>query len=155
MSREFSIRVSRELADWVRQQGPAGDVIGRLESAAYCGRLRAGVPDPGPGPERLTARIPEDALPEIRRLTHSRDNLAGLRKLILAGYQALTLPSVSGTPRIHGSKTSSVVLGGAGDIATMPFLFRIVRMRFYGLTRAFRLRRCSRWILRACLWRQD
>lgn len=91
MSREFSLRVSEDLAAWVRQQGPPSRVLGAVASAAHRGRLHAAVPDPGPGPGRLTVRIPEQALPRIRELTRSRDSLVALRKLVLAGYEAKML----------------------------------------------------------------
>jgi hypothetical protein len=92
MSREFSVRVSEDLAAWVRRQGPPSRVLGAVASAAHRGHLRADVPDPGPGSERLTVRVPERALPRIRELTRSRDSLVGLRKLLLAGYQGKALP---------------------------------------------------------------
>ncbi len=90
MSREFSIRISRDLAAWVKRQGASpARVIAGLLSAALSGRLDlAGVRDPGPDSERLTVRIPERALPMIREAAHSRDNLVALRKLIQAGASA-------------------------------------------------------------------
>jgi hypothetical protein len=94
-SREFSVRVSEELAHWVRQCGPAKEVIGRIATAARRGLIDADGRDPGPGPERLTVRVPNHALPVIRKLTHSRDNLVALRKLILVGYQARALPAMN------------------------------------------------------------
>ncbi len=99
MSREFSVRVSEPLARWVRRCGSATEVIGKIASAAHRGLVDVDVPDPGPGPERLTVRIPKLALPRIRELTYSRKNLVGLRKLILAGYQENALPVPQPVPR--------------------------------------------------------
>jgi hypothetical protein len=87
MSREFSVRVAEELARWVRQRGSATRVVSALASAAERGHFSVRVRDPGPGPKRLTVRLPGRALPLIRRLTRSRSSLVALRKLVQAGYQ--------------------------------------------------------------------
>jgi hypothetical protein len=110
MSREFSVRVAPELASWVCRQGPPSRVIGRVATAAHRRMLYVNVPDPGPGPDRLTVRVPERALPVIRELTHSRDSLVALRKLILAGYQARALPSAPGVSVESLPKASGAIL---------------------------------------------
>ncbi len=103
MSREFSIRVSQDLGHWCRDRGPASRLIGAIAGAAHQGLIRVDVKDPGPGPERLTVRIPERALPMLRKLTHSRNNLVALRKIIAGGYQARALPpAVIEVPVIPG-----------------------------------------------------
>lgn len=113
MSREFSIRIAPELAGWVCRHGSPGRVIGAVATAAHRGLLRVNVPDPGPGPERVTVRVPERALPLIRELTHSRDSLVALRKLILAGYQARALPS-AGVSMKTLPEVSSAILAPRG-----------------------------------------
>jgi hypothetical protein len=82
-SREFSVRVSEELAPWVRQCGPAKEVIGRIATAARRGLIDADGRDPGPGPERLTVRVPNHALPVIRKLTGFR---FGFGDVLRAGF---------------------------------------------------------------------
>jgi hypothetical protein len=88
------------LAEWVRQRGTPAEVFGRIAGAVHRGGLSADVPDPGPGPERLTVRIPTRALPRIREVTHSRNNLVALRKLLLVGYQAHALPAARPAPAL-------------------------------------------------------
>jgi hypothetical protein len=102
MKREFSIRLSPELAGWVRRQGSPQDVLETLAVLTARGKLRADAPDPGPGPERLTVRFPVSGLPKLRRLTRSRQNLVAFRKLIAAGYESQALPASRSVPALQG-----------------------------------------------------
>lgn len=125
MTREFSVRVSRELARWVRRQGSPQEVIELLAVRAARGRLRAGAPDPGPGPERLTVRFPASGLSRLRSVTHSRKNLVAFRKLILAGYRAQALPPAPRTAPGGPAKAPAIVSARkAGDYALPPAWFQ-------------------------------
>jgi hypothetical protein len=125
ITREFSVRVSLELAGWVRRQGSPQEVIELLAVRTVQGQLRVGSSDPGPGPERLTVRFPESGLSRLRAVTHSRENLTAFRKLILAGYQSQALPPAHRIPPEPRPKVPTIVLGNQGgtNYALPPALF--------------------------------
>jgi hypothetical protein len=105
MRREFSVRVSESLAKWVRRRGSATAVVKALADRAQRGRLGSRFLDPGPGPVRLTVRLPSETLQTIRQVTRSRRSLVALRKLIHAGYQARFggQESQAPAPQVHSN----------------------------------------------------
>ena len=89
MSREFSVRVSPELACWIRRRGASPTrVLAGIVNAVQRGRLEVKARDPGPGSERVTVRIPERALSSVREVGHSRENLVAIRKLYQAAFES-------------------------------------------------------------------
>jgi hypothetical protein len=112
MSREFSVRMNGGVAAWVRSSGQSATrVLAGILSAAQQGRLQVSVRDPGPGPERLTVRVPAWALPKARVLAHARDNLVALRKLFFAGYQwRRVLPSACPVRMLPAAASDSRLL---------------------------------------------
>ena len=101
MSREFSVRVSPELAGWIRSCGTSPTrVLAGILRAVQDGRLSASVRDPGVGPERLTVRVPKWAIPSIRQVGHSRKPLAAIRRIFQAGFESSKAASLS-APKVE------------------------------------------------------
>jgi hypothetical protein len=95
MSRELAVRVSPEIAAWVRQQQPrsATETVLALATAVYRRRQAVSLGDPGPGDDRLKVRLAPRVLQFLRPATHSRDATTALRKLLRWGYEGGMLPA--------------------------------------------------------------
>lgn len=104
MSREFSVRVSPELAQWVRSQGSSPTrVLAGILRAVQDGRLSVKTRDPGSGPERCTVRVPKWALPYVREAGHSRKPLVAIRRIFQAGFESSKAPSLD-APKAERSR---------------------------------------------------
>jgi len=104
MSREFSVRVSPELAQWVRSQGASPTrVLAGILRAVQDGRLTLKSRDPGPGTERFTVRVPKWALPYVREAGHSHKPLVAIRRIFQAGFELSKAPSLD-APKVVRSR---------------------------------------------------
>ncbi len=104
MSREFSVRVSPELAQWVHSQGSSPTrVLAGILRAVQDGRLSVKTRDPGSGPERVTVRVPKWALPYVREAGHSRKPLVAIRRIFQAGFESGKAPSLD-APKVERSR---------------------------------------------------
>lgn len=92
-TKEFSVRIEPKLAAWVKdQEFSASELLMRIGSAGYHGKLNLAVPDPGAGSERITVRLTPRALSALREMTGSRKSLIALRRTFAAGASGRLLP---------------------------------------------------------------
>ncbi len=90
---ERAIRVPAAIGAWVRQQpGSVTETVLALTEDVYRRRQIVTLPDPGPGEDRLKFRLAPRVLAFVRKATHSRESTAGVRKLLLWGFEGRDLP---------------------------------------------------------------